>query len=623
MSPRRRTASRPLSVPGHNPPDNRETFESEERVRTYLASTGLTPAEEALFDRWIPDDADVLDLGVGAGRTVPALQGRAGRYVGVDYSQAMVRATSHQFPDVEFVEADAADLSRFGVGSFDVVVFSYNGLDYLAPHDRRERALAEIHRVLRPSGVFIMSTHNPRALVRMPEPSARFRPRALASAAVMTGRAVAARGLASATIRGEGYARDHVQGLHTYFATAQCLVSELSAAGFSAVDLAGSDHPRPIHSLTTAWTYVAAVRTDPELTISAEPFPEDGSALATAWDRLARDCSNGPFQSRAWISAWRAAFEPNAPIVTLVGRRDGTVVGLLPIARLSRAIHRRIPIRLRYTGLAGSGAGAADHLGPLANSEDVAAALFQALAARTAHSTVLLESLHPRWGAVARAATGARLIRTTPCPVNVRSEGGSFSDGWSAKTRKNARRRARMMTDAGITTHWTGPGADFAQALRELRNLHSDRWVSQGQAGLFPEEREAMLTELALRSTPEEGPWILTLRSGETPVAAMLGLRSPDRFSVYKTGWSPPFARMGPGIALGQEAMRWSESHGLHTFDYLRGAGSHKAELGCVPVADENLLRPVGGSGSVLSLREGRLSGTIGRLRDLLPKLTR
>ncbi|KGN35008.1 hypothetical protein N802_01135 [Knoellia sinensis KCTC 19936] len=57
-------------------------------------------------------------------------------------------------------------------------------------------------------------------------------------------------------------------------------------------------------------------------------------------------------------------------------------------------------------------------------------------------------------------------------------------------------------------------------------------------------------------------------------------------------------------MALGQEAMQWAEQQGLHRFDYLRGPGSHKSELGCLPQTDVSFLRESTVSGQLIRLRE-------------------
>jgi SAM-dependent methyltransferase len=124
----------------------------------------LTACEQLLFDTYLRPGMAILDLGVGGGRTTPYLSAIASRYVGVDYSEEMIRACRSKFPHLRFNVADASDLSQFADASFDSVVFSFNGLDCLAPHEKRENCLRECHRVLKAGGVYIFSSHNPRSL---------------------------------------------------------------------------------------------------------------------------------------------------------------------------------------------------------------------------------------------------------------------------------------------------------------------------------------------------------------------------------------------------------------------------------------------------------------------------
>ena len=54
---------------------------------------------------------------------------------------------------------DAQDLAYFESSYFDLVLFSFNGIDYLDSQGRM-RALSEIRRVLKPSATFCFSSHN-------------------------------------------------------------------------------------------------------------------------------------------------------------------------------------------------------------------------------------------------------------------------------------------------------------------------------------------------------------------------------------------------------------------------------------------------------------------------------
>ena len=85
----------------------------------------------------------ILDMGVGGGRTTQYLSQIAGRYVGADYSEAMVDTCRKRFPDQEFRHCDARDIAPFADGEFDAVVFSANGIDYIAADEGRARCLAE------------------------------------------------------------------------------------------------------------------------------------------------------------------------------------------------------------------------------------------------------------------------------------------------------------------------------------------------------------------------------------------------------------------------------------------------------------------------------------------------
>ena len=130
-------------------------------VDSYAAADGLTAAETAALDR-VRDrckGGKILDVGVGAGRTTAALRALSKDYQGVDYSEAMVALCRLKFPDVDFACRDARDLAALPEARFDLVVFSFNGIDY-ASHQDRGRILAGIARLLKSGGEFLFSTHN-------------------------------------------------------------------------------------------------------------------------------------------------------------------------------------------------------------------------------------------------------------------------------------------------------------------------------------------------------------------------------------------------------------------------------------------------------------------------------
>ena len=101
----------------------------------------------------------VLDIGVGAGRTLSLLCLITSNYRAIDYSPALVERCSRAFPGRDVTVGDARDLSRFERDHFGLVLFSYNGLDSVC-HEDRQVVLEEVASVLRPGGFFVYSTAN-------------------------------------------------------------------------------------------------------------------------------------------------------------------------------------------------------------------------------------------------------------------------------------------------------------------------------------------------------------------------------------------------------------------------------------------------------------------------------
>ncbi len=183
----------------------------------------------------------ILDIGVGTGRTTGSLLSLSPHYTGIDYSRAMVERAQRRHPDVDYRCMDARDLTAFADKTFDLVWFSFNGIDYVS-HEDRLRILGEIHRVTKPGGYFCFSSHNreypelERDLgLRAPEFTPN--PVKLAFRTAMHARSIYnAWDLKRREIRTEEYAilndTELHHGLMTYYISLPAQIAQLDRAGF-------------------------------------------------------------------------------------------------------------------------------------------------------------------------------------------------------------------------------------------------------------------------------------------------------------------------------------------------------------------------------------------------------
>ncbi|TKJ37259.1 hypothetical protein CEE37_14190 [candidate division LCP-89 bacterium B3_LCP] len=137
--------------------DTRRAYDTDEGVEHY-SWDGLFKREEPVFSL-IPENSKLLDIGCGAGRTTRYFHAQGHDVIGIDYAPNMIEKAKAIAPQIDYRVGDVMNL-EFDDHSFEVVVFSFNGLDMLHPYENRLYALREIRRVVKPEGLFIFSSLN-------------------------------------------------------------------------------------------------------------------------------------------------------------------------------------------------------------------------------------------------------------------------------------------------------------------------------------------------------------------------------------------------------------------------------------------------------------------------------
>ena len=234
---------------------NAEVWSSPKVLDIFAARGGFIDAgERDLVGRLTAEAAGgpLLDIGVGAGRTIPLLALQSDAYVAVDFLPEMVALARSRHPGVRVEQADARDLGAFADSSFAAVFFSFNGIDGLA-HEDREAVHRAALRVLRPGGAYLFSTHNLDYVAAGLPPwhplswDVHNGPRALLSCMYrMPRRARSYRRLAPLTQRGEGWAvlvgSGYDFSVLWHHLTAAEAAGELSRSGFAEpVEIFGDD----------------------------------------------------------------------------------------------------------------------------------------------------------------------------------------------------------------------------------------------------------------------------------------------------------------------------------------------------------------------------------------------
>ena len=141
---------------------NQRNYDNPALVREYLTTT-LRPAEVMMFVKYQAELANrrILEIGCGAGRVTTYLTRWTQDLTAIDFSGPMIEYCARTFPRATCLLCDARDLTRFGDASFEVVLFTFNGIDTLG-HLSRIKVLDGVHRVLSSGGLFIFSSHNRR-----------------------------------------------------------------------------------------------------------------------------------------------------------------------------------------------------------------------------------------------------------------------------------------------------------------------------------------------------------------------------------------------------------------------------------------------------------------------------
>jgi CelD/BcsL family acetyltransferase involved in cellulose biosynthesis len=300
-------------------------------------------------------------------------------------------------------------------------------------------------------------------------------------------------------------------------------------------------------------------------------------ALAGQWDPLVRAMPRpSPFMLHGWLAEWWRHYGDGAELAVHVARRDGRLVGALPIV-----VRRRAGLRVA-SFMGGRLSVLPDVL--LAPEADPSTA--EALLGRLAAGGCDVADFH---GLPAGSRTAAVLGDRLHLVERIEAPVLDLTPGWdavyraktNAKKRNLHRRRRRQLGELGtLTTTVARELADLEPALEEAFRLHALRWEGRPDGSGFATDvgmrfHRAVLPRLAAIDAPR----IVTLRLDGRAIAFHYWFALAGRMYVHRLAFDPELGRWSPGLVNTLDAIESAADEGLARVEFLGGDERYKLEL--------------------------------------------
>jgi len=126
------------------------------------------------------------------------------------------------------------------------------------------------------------------------------------------------------------------------------------------------------------------------------------------------------------------------------------------------------------------------------------------------------------------------------------------------KLKELRRQRNRLAEHGAVEFDVARTPAEIVTSVETFLTLEASGWKGQRGTALSQDEGDAAFVRRATSALAETGQCeIVTLRAGETPVAAAVVLRHQDRAFYFKLGVDERFAKFSPGVQLTLELTRY------------------------------------------------------------------
>jgi CelD/BcsL family acetyltransferase involved in cellulose biosynthesis len=274
-----------------------------------------------------------------------------------------------------------------------------------------------------------------------------------------------------------------------------------------------------------------------------------------------------------WLAEWWRHYGSGAQLSVHVARRQGRLVGALPLV-----VRRRASLRVA-TFMGDRQAVLPDVL--LAPGED--GEVCEQLVRRLSCDVVDFHGLPAGSRIAAALGSGLDLIERVEAPVL------DLSGGWdavyraktSSKKRNLHKRRRRQLAELGrLEVSVARTRDELMPALEEAFALHAKRWEGRPDGSCFATGtgrrfHEALVERLAAIDVPR----IVTLRLDGRAIAFHYFFALAGCMYVHRLAFDPALGRFSPGLVNTLDAIEAAAREGLTRVEFLGGDERYKVEL--------------------------------------------
>jgi CelD/BcsL family acetyltransferase involved in cellulose biosynthesis len=303
---------------------------------------------------------------------------------------------------------------------------------------------------------------------------------------------------------------------------------------------------------------------------------EQLESLAGEWDDLVRAMPRpSPWLLHAWLTEWWRHYGDRGELAVHVARRDGRLVGALPLWVRSRFGVRIVDFFGHFR------AAPVDLL--LADGETEAAGALAARAAAGRHDFAELFGLHRESRLAQAVGDDLRLVERVESPVL--DLGAGWEDTYRSKTDSKKRnlhkRRRRQLAELGtLETTIARDGPELDEAMQHAFELHARRWEGRPDGSGFATPVGRRFHLAAARALAEQDDArVVTLRLDGKPIAFHYYFAFCGRMFVHRLAFEPSLSRYSPGLVATLDAIEAAAAEGLTLVEYLGGGERYKLEL--------------------------------------------